>query len=597
MNETASPDKTVTIGDAISVGELAEKLEIPTIDLITGLVKSGVMATLNDTIDFDTAQIMVSELGLPVELLHAEADEAPAVTKRVGKRTIGNSVERPPVIAVMGHVDHGKTSLLDAIRGANTVEDEAGGITQHISAYQITHSGRKITFLDTPGHEAFASLRQHGAHLTDLVILVVAADDGVKPQTKEAIKFAQQAGVKIMVALNKIDKPGANVNRVLQELSDSGLSTEQWGGDTVVVEVSATKKTGLDKLLEMALLITDVEELTADEEGAAEGIVIEGHMEQGRGPVVSVLVEHGQLKPGDFVSAGSVSGKVRTLTDYTGVELKFAGPSTPATITGMKHLPDFGAVFYVHPNEKAARAAAEAAQTGADSSHVATTGSELLAQIHKNRMAQELPVIVKADVRGSMTSVVDALKKLKNEEISVRLVTAGVGNIGEGDVMTAAAAQAIIYGFNVAVPTNIKRLALQEGVSLRLYKIIYELIDDATKELEERIVAKVVETEVGRLIVKGVFKISPHDLICGGEVTKGKVTAGIFARVERGDKVLGEAEVIGVQKGQVDAKEAVAGDMCGLQLKTITKINLKLEDRLEFFQRENVKSTLDSKNA
>lgn len=594
MDET--PDiitaaKIVTIPDAISVSQLAEKLEIPVIDLITGLVKNGVMATLNDAIDFDTAEIMVAELGIGVKL-NREVAEPDLPVRRSADRHVNKAASRAPVVAVMGHVDHGKTTLLDAIRGANVVAGEAGGITQHISAYQIEKNGRKLTFLDTPGHEAFASLRQHGAHLTDLVILVVAADDGVKPQTIEAIKFANQAGVKIMVALNKVDKPGANAQRVLQELSENGLNPEQYGGDTVVVEVSATKKTGLDKLIDMALLITDVEELSADAEGDAEGIVIESHMEVGRGAVVSVLVEHGQLKKGDFLSAGGAYGKVRTLQDYTGKELKTAGPSTPAIITGMKELPDFGVIFKAHPNEKLAKTAAAEGGSARDIKKIATTSNELLAQIHKNRMAQELPVIIKADVRGSMTSVVDALQKLHNEEISVRIVLAGVGAVNESDVTTAAASGAIIYGFSVNVPTNIKRLAVQEGVTLKLYKIIYELIDDVTKELEERLIPQVVETEVGRLIVKGIFKISQHDLICGGEVSKGKVYSGVLARIERGEKVLGEAEVLAVQKGQIESREVVAGEMCGLKLKTASKINLKEEDRLEFFTREGVKSTL-----
>lgn len=588
--------KTLQIPERITVSDLAGELGIEVTELITALVKNGIMATLNDTIDFDTAEIIISELELdePVELQKKQVEEKednPAL-QRLG-REVAKAAPRPPVVAVMGHVDHGKTTLLDAIRDVKTVDSEAGGITQHISAYQIEHDGRKITFLDTPGHEAFASLRQHGAHLTDLVILVVAADDGVKPQTKEAIKFALKAGVKIMVAINKVDKPDANVNRVMQELSENGLNPEQWGGDTVTVEVSALKKEGIDKLLDMAFLITDVEELSADSEGAAQGIVIESHMERGRGAVVSVLVEHGRLKQGDFMSAGRSFGKVRTLEDFNGQVLTEATASTPATITGLKEMPNFGVVFLAHPNEKAARQAAETYHESSEDEVIASTDSELLDQIHKDRSTQVLPAVVKADVRGSVTSVIESLQSLgSDKEVSVRVVGSGVGAVNESDVTMASAAHAIIYGFTIDMPVSVKRQAMRLGVEVRLFNVIYELIDDVKAELEKLLSPEIVEENVGRLLVRGVFKTTQSEIICGGEVTKGKIKPELEVKIYRDDEELGEATVTSVQKGQQAVPEVVEGDMCGLNLNTSKKLNLKEGDRLEFFTRETVKRTL-----
>jgi translation initiation factor IF-2 len=583
--------KQIEIPTHITVAALADKLEISVTDLITALVKNGVMATMNDTIDFETAQIIVAELEMVDAELAEQVKDEHANTERPD-RTMTDEAERPPVIAVMGHVDHGKTTLLDAIRGADTVSGEAGGITQHISAYQIEHKGRKVTFLDTPGHEAFASLRQHGAQLTDLVILVVAADDGVKPQTTEAIKYAQKAGVKIMVAINKIDKPDANTNRVMTELAEHGLNPEQWGGDTLMVEVSALKKQNLEKLIDMAFLITDVEELTADAVGLAQGLVIESHMEQGRGAVVSVLVEHGRLHQGDYISAGSAAGKVRTLDNYKGEKLEVATASTPAVITGLKEMPSFGVVFQVHDNEKAARATAANYQETTQDSRVAVTGAELLAQMKQDRDSQELPVVVKADVRGSVTSVVESIESVGSDEVLVRVVGTGVGSVNESDVSMAAASHGIIYGFNIDVPVAVKRLAARESVPIKVFNVIYELIDDVKEELERLLVPEVVEENVGRLLIKGVFKTSQKEIICGGEVTKGKVVPDATVKMFRDDEEIGTATVQTVQRGTQSVKEMAAGEMCGLQLKTEAKINLKEDDRLEFFTVETRERTL-----
>lgn len=584
--------RTIEIEDMITVGTLADKLSLPVTRLISELFKNGVMATVNERIDFDTAQIIVEELGLDVQLTKKAQEVALPVRE---KRQPSDGAEpRPPVVAVMGHVDHGKTSLLDAIRGSQVAKGEAGGITQHISAYQIMHNDRKITFLDTPGHEAFAAIREHGAHLTDIAIIVVAADDGVKPQTLEAIRFARKAGVKIIVAINKIDKEGADPNRVKQQLAEQQLLVEEWGGDTVAVEVSAKTKVGLDNLLDMILLVSDVEDFRADAKGAATGLIVEAHVQQGKGPIANALVEEGTLKLGDYVVAGTTYAKVRTLEGTDGKPLKSAGPSTPVVISGFKSLPEFGDEFNVVKDEKTARLQAErlAIQKQSDGGKGTITGSELIRIINRSNKVQELNVIVKADVQGSLTSVIDSLKALDTEEVAVRIVSSGAGAISENDVRTAASSGAIIYGFNVIAPTNVKRLAARDKVSIRLYNVIYELIDDVKDGLSQLLTPEIVETDLGRLVVRAVFKTTKTEVICGGEVTKGRLVAPAFAKIMRGDGMLAEVEVVNLKRGPQDAKEVLEGEMCGVELKTQSRLELQEGDRLEFFTREVVTRTL-----
>ncbi|HVX47793.1 MAG TPA: translation initiation factor IF-2 [Candidatus Saccharimonadales bacterium] len=592
MAETT--DKTtIEIEDMITVGTLAERLSIPVSKLIGELMKNGVMATVNERIDFDTAQIIVEELGLDIDLAKKEAEDMSA-PKREKPQAGDHAENRPPVVAVMGHVDHGKTSLLDAIRGGEVAKGEAGGITQHISAYQIEHNKRPITFLDTPGHEAFAAIREHGAHLTDIVIIVVAADDGIKPQTVEAIRFAKKAGVKIIVAINKIDKEGADVNRVKQQLSEHDLLVEEWGGDTVVVPVSAVTKEGIPALLDMILLVTDVEELKADRDVPARGLIIEAHVEQGRGPVGQALVETGTLKPGDFVVAGGSYAKVRNLENSDGKPIKAATPSTPVTITGFKTLPRFGDEFVVVANEKEARARAQetASSRQAGGGHLDMGGSELIRLINRSNELQELNIIVKADVQGSLKSVIDSLKALDTDEVSVRVVGFGVGPINENDLHLAHSTGSIVYGFNVDLPTSSKQKAARDKVRVRLYKVIYELIDDVKSELSELLSPEIVETELGRLVVKGIFKTTKTEVICGGEVTKGKLTVPALARVSRGDEQLGEVEVTGLKRGPADAREVVEGEMCGMSLKTDKRLVLEEGDRIDVFTRQAVERKL-----
>lgn len=584
--------RSIEIEDMITVGTLAEKLQLPATRLIGELMKNGVMVTINERIDFDTAQIIVEELKLDVELTK-KAEVEPATRAKKHERS-ETSVSRAPVVAVMGHVDHGKTSLLDAIRGAHVAKGEAGGITQHISAYQIKHNDRAISFLDTPGHEAFAAIRQHGAHLTDIAIIVVAADDGIKPQTVEAIRFARKAGVKIIVALNKIDKEGADPNRVKQQLAEHELLPEEWGGDTVIVEVSAKTKQGIDSLLDMILLVTDVEDFQASVDGPATGLIIESHLEQGKGPIANALVEEGTLKTGDFIVAGTTYAKIRTLQSTDGQTIKEATPSTPVIIAGFKALPQFGDEFTVVKDEKTARLQAEQTaqlQQGIASSNN-MSGSELIRIINRNNQVQELNVIVRADVQGSLTSVVDSLKALDTDEIAVHIVSSGVGAITENDIHRATTSGAIIYGFNVEAPTNIKRLASRDKASIRLYRVIYELIDDVKEEMTKLLVPEIVENDTGRLVIKAIFKTTKSELICGGEVTKGRLVVPAFARVIRDKDQLAEVEVTKLQRGPQDTKEVLEGEMCGVSLATQARLELQEGDRLEFFTRETVARTL-----
>ena len=586
-------EKVVVVADSITVGELAETLNLPVTTLIGELFKNGIVATINQRSDFETATIIVEELGLDVEL---EKKAAQAAAERKTHVLSDKAVDRPPIVAVMGHVDHGKTSLLDAILGQKVVDGEAGGITQHISAYQTVRKERSITLLDTPGHEAFAALRQHGATLTDVVIIVVAADDGVKPQTIEAIRFAKTANAKIVVAINKIDKETANPQLVKTQLaSEHGLNPEEWGGDTVMVEVSAKTGQNIDKLLDMVLLVADLEELKADIDTPAEGLVIESHMETGRGSVVGLLVEQGELKPGHFLVAGTAYGKIRTLLDFTGKTLKSAGPSTPVTVTGFKELPQFGDVFTIVKNEKEARHATEVARIEREKNAASTnvTGADLLKMMNQKHDSQDLNVIIKADVQGSLTSVMDSLRLVDTEgEITLRIIGSGVGNISENDIRLASDENTIIYGFNVELPPAVKRLAMRDKVQVRLYKVIYELLDDARNSMEAMLAPEVVETEIGTMTIKGIFRTLKDEVIAGGEVTSGKAVPNVLVRVKRGKEQLGEVEITKVQRQQQEAKEVFEGEMCGISLKTTKKLLLEEGDKLEFFTRELVKRTL-----
>ena len=559
------------------------------------MFKNGIVATINQRLDFETAEIMIQELG--IENVRLERKNTATKTSD-GFRTelSDHAVSRPPVVAMMGHVDHGKTSLLDKLLNKKTAEKEAGGITQHISAYQLEHDKRKITFLDTPGHEAFAAIRQHGAMLTDIVVIVVAADDGVKPQTVEAIKFAQDANAKIIVAINKIDREGADVARTMADLSTHGLQPEEWGGDIIMVPVSAKTGENLEKLLDNILLIADVEELKADVDIPAEGLVIESHMETGKGSVVNLLVTGGELKVGEFIQAGNTYAKIRTMLNFRGQPKGKAGPSTPVTVTGFKELPSFGDRFIEYPDEKSARRAAVLnAQVEANAAASANvTSTDLLRMMNSADNSKVFNVIVKGDVLGSVTSVVDSLKMIDTKgEVTLNIVATGVGDITENDVyMAASDERAVIYGFNVNVPTNIAKMAARDEVSIRNYKVIYELLDNAKSAMEDLLDAEIVEEELGTMKVMGVFRTTKTEIIAGGEVTDGKVVPGVLARIIHGKESVAEAEVSSVQREKIEAKELIAGEVGGLALKTEKKTTLEVGDKLEFFERKEVKKKL-----
>lgn len=586
-------EKTIQIAGSITVDELAKALGLSVTMLVGELFKNGIVATINQRLDFETASIIVEELGLKnVKLVKKNTTIRTSNTHR---ELSERALPRPPVVAVMGHVDHGKTTLLDTLLGKKTAEREAGGITQHISAYQLEHDKRWITFLDTPGHEAFATIRQHGAMLTDIVVIVVAADDGVKPQTVEAIKFAQSANAKIIVAINKIDREGADVQRTMADLSQNGLQPEEWGGDIVMVPVSAKIGTNLDKLLDMILLTADIEELKADVLVPAEGLVIESHMEVGRGSVVNLLVTSGELKVGEFIVAGSTYGKVRTMLDFRGKPKGKATPSVPVTITGFKELPNFGDKFVEVKDEKTARKMSLInMQTEIDKAVSANvTSSDLLRMMNTADNSKTFNVIIKGDVLGSVTSVVDSLKMIDTkDEITINIVSTGVGDISENDVYMAVGDRTIIYGFNVSMPINIAKMAIRDGVEIRNFKVIYELLDDAKAEMEKMLDVEVIEEEMGEMKIKGVFRTEKTAMIVGGEMLTGVVRPGMLARIWRKEECLGELEVTSVQKEKIDVQELVAGETGGLALKTERKITVELMDRLKFFVREQKKKKL-----
>ncbi|MEE0888245.1 MAG: translation initiation factor IF-2 [Candidatus Saccharimonadaceae bacterium] len=586
-------EKTIQIAGSITVDELATALGLSVTELIGTLFKNGIVATINQRLDYETASIIIEELGL--KNVKLERKNTSTKTSDFHRELSDKAVTRPPVVAVMGHVDHGKTTLLDTLLHKKTVEDEAGGITQHISAYQLKHDDRLITFLDTPGHEAFAAIRQHGAMLTDIVVIVVAADDGVKPQTVEAINFAKSANAKIIVAINKIDREGADIPRTMADLSQHGLQPEEWGGDIVMVPISAKMNQNLDKLLDMILLTADIEELKADVDIPAEGLVIESHMEVGKGSVVNLLVTGGELKTGEFMVAGSTYGKVRTMLDWKGKPKGKATPSTPVAITGFKELPNFGDRFTEVKDEKTARKMAllNAQAIANESASANVTSSDLLRMMNVADNSKTFNVIIKGDVLGSVTSVVDSLKMIDTKgEITLNIVSTGVGDISENDVYMAAGGNTVIYGFNVSVPINISKMAARDGVPIRTYRVIYELLDDAKNGMESLLDAEIVEEDKGEMKVLGVFRTEKTSIIAGGEVLKGDVRPGFLARVVRDKEYLGEAEVTSVQKEKMDVDNLVAGETGGLALKTTSKIDLQIGDRLKFFTRESKKRTL-----
>ncbi len=593
MAEETTQPKALEIPEVITVGEFAGKLGLPATKVIGELMRNGVMASINEQIDYDTAAIIAADLGFDDVVPEPKAEDA----IRAGRKELaeGEGQVRPPIVAVMGHVDHGKTSLLDAIRQTSVAEGEAGGITQHIGAYQVKRKDRWITFLDTPGHEAFSAIRAHGASMTDVAIIVVAADDGVKPQTKEAIQHAKDAGVQIVVAINKIDKEGADVNRVKTELSEIGLIAEDWGGDIVMVEISAKAKTGIEELLDVVLLVVDLQDLRADSEGTADGVIIESHLDTGRGPVATVLVQSGTLKVGDFIVAGSTYAKVRNLDDYRGKHIKQATPGMPAVVSGFKAVPDFGHLFVQVANEKVAKEQAVSSRRQSSIKSMVKVKKidvEALTSAITAGDVDELNVVVKADVQGSLESLLESLANLRNAEVGVKVVSSGVGDVSESDVSNAAATGALVLGFNVSTSSAVKQLANREKVNIQLYRVIYELLDDLRNILSQMLKPETIETEQATLKILGVFKTTKTKVICGGEVTSGKVMNDLDLRIMRGKEVIGEGKITNLQKDKQEAKEVFEGEQCGMSVETSTPI--EVGDVLSFYTSEQRSRTFEA---
>ena len=560
-------------------------LKMTASEVIKKLFTLGVMATVNQVIDFDTAEIVATELGAKVEKQVVVSIEEQIIDDSEDKEE--DLVLRDPVVVVMGHVDHGKTSILDAIRNTAVTATEAGGITQHIGAYRVECSGQMITFLDTPGHAAFTSMRARGAMATDIAVLVVAADDGIMPQTVEAINHAKAAGVQIIVAINKMDKEGANPERIKQQLTEYSLVPEEWGGDTICVPVSAKTQMGIDTLLESILLVAEVAELKANPNRAAKGVVIEARLDKGRGPIATLLVQNGTLRSGDIIVAGTAVGRVRVMVNENGRRLKEAGPSVPVEVTGLAETPNAGDVFDAVTDEKLARELVEQRKQKAKEEQFKAfhkvTLDNLFSSLKEGEM-KELSIVVKADVQGSVEAVRQNLEKLSNDEVRVRVIHGGVGAINDSDVMLAAASNAIIVGFNVRPDANAQATAERDGVEMRMYRVIYDCIEEIEAAMKGMLAPKFREVNLGRVEVRTVMNLSSAGKIAGSYVLDGKVTRNAQIRVVRDGIVVAEDEIASLRRFKDDVKEVASGFECGIGLSKFNDI--KEGDILEAFMME-----------
>ncbi len=577
----------VMIPDEISVGELASRMKKTGAEVVKCLMKNGVMASLSQIIDFDTAAIIAEEMGCKVEKEVVVTIEEKLIDDHKDEEK--DLVPRAPVVVVMGHVDHGKTSLLDYIRNASVAAGEAGGITQHIGAYQVQVNGKPITFLDTPGHEAFTSMRARGAMITDIAILVVAADDGIMPQTIESINHAKAANIPIIVAINKIDKENANPDRVLQQLTEYGLVPEDWGGDTICCKISAKKHIGIDNLLEMVTLTAEMAELKANPNRAGQGTVIEARLDKGRGPVATLLVQNGTLKQGDIIIAGTAVGRIRTMMDYKGARLTEAGPSVPVEVAGLSEAPEAGSPFFAVADERMARELVEQRKAEARAKAAAPVQKVSLENLFDQIQAgerKELALIVKADVQGSVEAVKASLEKLSNDEVNVKVIHGGVGAINESDVMLAASSNAIIVGFNVRPDAAARDGAARQNVDMRMYRVIYDCIDEITAAMKGMLAPKFREVVLGHAEVRQTYKVSSVGTVAGCYVQDGKIVRNCSVRVVRDGIVIHEGSLASLKRFKDDAKEVAENYECGL---TVEKFNdIKEGDIIEAFTMEEI---------
>lgn len=585
--------KTIDLPSVTTVRDLANKIETSPIQVIKVLMANGVMANINQQIDFDTASVVAAELGYETSLEIPEIKddligEVPLWRRMIDNEDEKNLESRPPVVTILGHVDHGKTTLLDAIRHTEVAAGESGGITQHIGAYQVNHKNKTITFLDTPGHAAFTAMRARGAQGADIVVLVVAANDGVMPQTREAIAHAKAARVPIILALNKIDLDDANPDFVKQQLADAGLVSDEWDGDTIIVPVSAKKKTGLEDLLEAILLVADNNKILANPEGTVIGTVIEAEVDKTRGVATTLLVQNGTLNAGDAVAVGLASGNIRAMFDFKGNQIEEAGPSTPALILGLSYVPKAGDLFQVCDSEREARAIVNERRAKAEESKSARTQATLEDLFDRVKAGEtaELRLILKADVQGSLEPIINSLNDIDQSEVKINVLHAEAGNISENDVMLSSASQAIVLGFNVHADNAAKRLAETEGISIRVYDIIYRLIEDVEKAVKGMLQPERTELVVGKAEVLQIFRITKVGTIAGCRVTNGEIRRNASLRVKRNDEVLFTGELASLKHEKENVREVKEGFECGLRVKGFN--DFEVGDLLESFVVEEV---------
>lgn len=594
--ERAKPEstRTVKVPARITVKAFAERLDLSVPAVITELLKNGIVANLNESIDFETAAIISEDLGVKVEKSEeVEVTKSTKLTPKQLRELLTEKDERqlksrPPIVVITGHVDHGKTTLLDAIRETKVAAGEAGGITQHIGAYQVTKKGKKITFLDTPGHEAFSAMRQRGTSVTDIAVLVVAANDGVKPQTIEAINFAKAAGIPIVVAINKIDLPDSDPTRVKKELSEVGVLTEEWGGDTVAVEISAKTHKNLDKLLDMLLLVADVQELKANPHRPALGTVLESHVDKQEGPVATVLVLAGTLSTNDQVSVGSASGTVRKLSNYKGERVERALPADPVQVFGLSQSPEAGDVLMVEISKRVAKEKVKQLKELEKLRKLSQASVDRAAE--QDESVLKLPLIIKADVQGSLEAVVETVRSVGTKEVLPSFVRTGVGDVTESDVLTAQATKAVVMGFNVKTAPVAKRIAEKEHVTVEEYKVIYDLVEAAKRRMAGLLPKEIVRTDLGTLRLLAIFRTGKGDMIAGGKVTSGIAVRGARVEVMRNDELFGKGKLTDLQLAKKRTDEVKTGLECGI---TFTgSVKLRIGDILKFYKEEEKTRTL-----
>lgn len=593
MNEPEK--KIVKVPTSVTVKKFSEILGLPVSRVITELLKNNILATINEEIDFDTAAIIASDLGFEVEAdLIVSDSETITVEKLIEickkeKESGKNLHSRPPVVTILGHVDHGKTTLLDTIRKASVAAKEAGGITQAISAYQVKKKGELITFIDTPGHEAFSGMRERGVSIADIAVLVVAADDGVRPQTKEVIEYLKEKKIPTVVAINKIDKPDANPQRVKQELADNGILIEQWGGEIISVEISAKQNIGIDSLLESILLVAEVEDFKADDKRDGFGIVLESNLDPQKGPVATVLVKTGTLKVGQDVTAGTTYGRIRKMEDFTGKNLLVAGPSAPVTIMGLNSTPNSNDVLQVVSGKSIARLKSKEFSGGLIERKEKVTSQKLMRIMEEDKV-QKLNLILKADVQGSLEAIQQILSSIKTDEVMVEYVETGIGNITESDIKIGAPSGAMVLGFNVETTTVAKRLAEGSNVKIKTFKIIYELVEEVKKTIVDMLPPEIVRTDHGQVNVLAIFKTGKRDMIVGGRVSEGKIIKGALIEIKRDGEIIGKGRLDALQQDKKVTAEVGQGNECGIVFEGDTKI--KEGDILIAYTEEEKKRTL-----